>query len=72
MYCPIILRSDMTIVSVGTGHVEYHPVYLSIGNTHNSVQCAHWNTVIPIAFLAIPKGRCISIVLFAFTLKSIL
>jgi hypothetical protein len=56
MYCPIILGSDKTIVSVSTGHVEYHPLYLTIGNPHNTVQRAHWNAVIPIAFLAIPLG----------------
>ncbi|KAH9957482.1 hypothetical protein BGW80DRAFT_1185947 [Lactifluus volemus] len=56
MYCPIILGSDKTTVSVATGHVEYHPMYLSIGNLHNSVRSAHRNAVIPIAFLAIPKG----------------
>ncbi|KAH9007749.1 hypothetical protein EDB84DRAFT_1252499, partial [Lactarius hengduanensis] len=55
MYCPIILGSDKTTVSVATGHVEYHPVYLSIGNLHNTVWRAHRNAVIPIAFLAIPK-----------------
>ncbi|KAI9438995.1 hypothetical protein H4582DRAFT_2111280 [Lactarius indigo] len=55
MYCPIILGSDKTIVSVMTGHVEYHPLYLSIGNLHNTVRRAHRNAVIPIAFLAIPK-----------------
>jgi len=57
MYCPIILGSDKMTVSVATGHVEYHPLYLSIGNPHNSVRSAHWNAVIPIAFLAIPKSK---------------
>ncbi|KAG6809036.1 hypothetical protein H0H92_001858, partial [Tricholoma furcatifolium] len=56
MYCPIILGSDKTTVSVATGHVEYHPLYLSIGNVHNTVRRAHRNAVIPIAFLAIPKN----------------
>ncbi|KAI9432522.1 hypothetical protein H4582DRAFT_1821021 [Lactarius indigo] len=55
MYCPLILGSDKTTVSVATGHVEYHPLYISIGNPHNTVQRAHRNAVIPIAFLAIPK-----------------
>jgi Plavaka transposase len=56
MYCPIILGSDKTTVSVATGHVEYHPLYLSIGNVHNNVRRAHRNAVVPIGFLAIPKG----------------
>jgi hypothetical protein len=60
MYCPIVLGSDKTTVSVATGHVEYHPLYLSIGNPHNSVRRAHRNAVIPIAFLAIPKGLSLS------------
>ncbi|KAI0287589.1 hypothetical protein B0F90DRAFT_1605348, partial [Multifurca ochricompacta] len=58
MYCPIILGSDKTTVSVATGHVEYHPLYLSIGNIHNTVCRAHHNAIVPIAFLAIPKSDC--------------
>ncbi|KAI0313865.1 hypothetical protein OF83DRAFT_1208258 [Amylostereum chailletii] len=56
MYVAVILGSDKTTVSVATGHVEYHPLYLSIGNPHNSTWRAHRNTVIPIGFLAIPKS----------------
>ncbi|KAI0295051.1 hypothetical protein B0F90DRAFT_1811552 [Multifurca ochricompacta] len=56
MYCPIILGCDKTTVSVATGHVEYHPLYLSIGNIHNTVRCVHHNAIVPIAFLAIPKS----------------
>lgn len=58
MYCPIILGADKTTVSVATGHVEYHPLYLSIGNLHNSARRGHRNGVVPIGFLAIPKGEC--------------
>ncbi|KAF8808375.1 hypothetical protein BYT27DRAFT_7222884 [Phlegmacium glaucopus] len=56
MYCPIILGADKTTVLVATGHVEYHPLYLSIGNVHNTVRRAHRNAVVPIGFLAIPKS----------------
>ncbi|KAF8802194.1 hypothetical protein BYT27DRAFT_7226532 [Phlegmacium glaucopus] len=56
MYCPIILGADKTTVSVATGHVEYHLLYLSIGNVHNTVRCAHRNAVVPVGFLAIPKS----------------
>ncbi|KAF5378335.1 hypothetical protein D9615_008783 [Tricholomella constricta] len=56
MYCPIILGSDKTTVSVATGHVEYHPLYLSIGGVYNTVRRAHRNAVVPIGFLAIPKS----------------
>ncbi|KAF8810183.1 hypothetical protein BYT27DRAFT_7222195 [Phlegmacium glaucopus] len=55
-FVPIILGSDKTTVSVGTGDIEYHPLYLSIGNVHNNVRRAHRNAVIPIGFLAIPKS----------------
>ncbi|KAF9538101.1 hypothetical protein CPC08DRAFT_651550 [Agrocybe pediades] len=56
-YCPIILGADKTTVSVATGHVEYHPLYLTIGNIHNTVRRGHRNGVIPIGFLAIPKSE---------------
>ena len=38
IFCPIILGSDKTTVSVGTGDNAYWPVYLSIGNIHNDVR----------------------------------
>ncbi|KAJ3513069.1 hypothetical protein NMY22_g15152 [Coprinellus aureogranulatus] len=56
MLCPIVLGADKTTVSVATGHVEYHPLYLSIGNVHNTLRRAHRGAVIPIGFLAIPKS----------------
>jgi hypothetical protein len=57
LYCPIILGSDKMTVLVATDQVKYHPLYISIGNPHNSVRCTHQNAVIPIAFLAIPKSE---------------
>ncbi|XP_006454911.1 hypothetical protein AGABI2DRAFT_148229 [Agaricus bisporus var. bisporus H97] len=56
MYCPLICGTDKTTVSVATGHVEYHPGYISIGNLHNNVQRAHQNSVIPFIFFPIPKN----------------
>ncbi|TFK58882.1 hypothetical protein BDN72DRAFT_781471 [Pluteus cervinus] len=56
MYVPVILGSDKTTVSVGTGDTEYHPLYMSIGNVRNGVRRAHRNAIIPIGFLAIPKS----------------
>ncbi len=53
---PIILGADKTTVSVATGNQEFHPVYMSIGNIHNTVRRAHRDSVIPVAFLAIPKS----------------
>ncbi|KAG2153850.1 hypothetical protein DEU56DRAFT_868451 [Suillus clintonianus] len=52
---PIILGSDKTTVSVGTGNNEYYPLYASIGNVRNNVRRAHRNALVIIGFLAIPK-----------------
>ncbi|KAG6835315.1 hypothetical protein H0H93_002803, partial [Arthromyces matolae] len=54
-FCPIILGSDKTTVSVATGHTEYYPVYISNGLIHNNVRRAHVNGLTLLAFLAIPK-----------------
>ncbi|KAG0695520.1 hypothetical protein DFH29DRAFT_984927 [Suillus ampliporus] len=35
-FVPLIIGSDKTVVSVATGQTEYHPLYLSISNVHNS------------------------------------
>jgi len=57
MFVPVILGSDKTTVSVATGNNEYYPLYASIGNIHNNVRRAHRNSVVLIAFLAIPKSK---------------
>lgn len=54
---PIILGADKTTVSVATGHQEFHPVYMSVGNIHNNMRRAHGDGVIPLAFLSIPKSK---------------
>jgi hypothetical protein len=56
LFCPIILGSDKTTVSVATRHDEYWPVYLSIGNIHNNVRRTHHNGLVLLGFLAIPKS----------------
>jgi hypothetical protein len=56
MFVPIILGSDKTTVSVATGQNDYHPLYASIGNVHNSVRRAHRNAVSLVGFLSIPKS----------------
>ncbi|KAK0460894.1 uncharacterized protein EV420DRAFT_1619442 [Desarmillaria tabescens] len=56
MYVGIILGSDKTTVSVAMSNVEYYPLYISIGNIHNSAWHGHRNAVVPIGFLAIPKS----------------
>ena len=45
------------MVSVATGHTEYYPLYLSIGNLHSNVRRAHRGGVALIAFLAIAKSK---------------
>ena len=56
-FVPIVLGSDKTTVSVGTGSSEYYPLYLSIGNVHNHVRRARCNAVVVIGFLSIAKGE---------------
>ena len=55
-FCPIILGSDKTTVSVATGQNDYYPLYLSNGLVHNNVHCAHRNAVSLIGFLSVPKS----------------
>lgn len=57
MLSPVILGSDKTTVSVATGNTEFHPVYMSCGNLHNEMRRGHCDAVVPVAFLAIPKGK---------------
>ncbi|KAG1850415.1 hypothetical protein F4604DRAFT_1883666 [Suillus subluteus] len=54
-FMPVVLGSDKTTVSVATGNNEYYPLYASIGNVHNNVQCAHRKALAIVGFLAIPK-----------------
>lgn len=56
MLTPIILGADKTTVSVATGNQEFHPLYMSLGNITNDMRRAHREAVVPIGFLAIPKG----------------
>ncbi|KAH9919576.1 hypothetical protein B0H21DRAFT_702115 [Amylocystis lapponica] len=57
MFMPFILGSDKTTVSVATGHNEYWPLYMSLGNVYNNVRRAHRNAIVVIGFLAIPKSE---------------
>ncbi len=56
MFVPVILGSDKTTVSVATGQNDFHPVYLSLGNVHNSARRAHGDAVSVVGFLPIPKS----------------
>ncbi|KAN0140688.1 hypothetical protein V8E53_001515 [Lactarius tabidus] len=47
---------QVTTVSTATGHQEYHPVYVSVGNLSNTARRARGNGVLPAAFLPIPKA----------------
>jgi hypothetical protein len=57
MYIPIIVGSDKTTVSVGTGNNSYYPLYMSLGNFHNTLRRAHSDAVVLVGFLAVPKGE---------------
>ena len=61
MFIPVILGSDKTTVSVATGQNDFYPLYMSLGNVHNSVRRAHSNAVSLIVFLSIPKGKYVSV-----------
>lgn len=56
MFAPCALGADKTTVSVGTGSNEFYPLYFVMGNLTNEARRAHRNGVLPLAFLAIPKG----------------
>ena len=56
MFVPVILGSDKTTVSVGTGDNEFWPIYGSIGNIHNNIRRAHGEGLVLIGFLSISKG----------------
>ncbi|KZT23683.1 hypothetical protein NEOLEDRAFT_1069172, partial [Neolentinus lepideus HHB14362 ss-1] len=56
-FVPIILGSDKTTVSVGTGNNEFYPLYMMLGNHHNNVRRAHRGAVVLIGFLALPKSK---------------
>jgi hypothetical protein len=53
---PFCMGADKMVASVGTGQTEFHPLYFTIGGIHNEVRRAHCEAVLPVAFLAIPKG----------------
>ncbi|KAF7296170.1 hypothetical protein HMN09_01085500 [Mycena chlorophos] len=55
LFVPVILGSDKTTVSIGTGNTEFWPLYGGIGNTFNSTRRAHRDGIALLAFLAIPK-----------------
>ena len=56
MIVPLIMGSDKTLALNATGQNEFHPLYFSPGNVHNSVRRTHRDTLVPIGFLAIPKS----------------
>ncbi|KAH8984531.1 hypothetical protein EDB86DRAFT_3084417 [Lactarius hatsudake] len=56
-FVPVILGSDKTVVSVATGHTEYWPLYLSIGNVRNNLRRAHKGGVAVISFLSILTAK---------------
>jgi len=55
MFVPCILGSDKTMVSVGNGHTEYYPLYISSGITQNHVRRAHRNALTLIGLLRVGR-----------------
>ena len=56
MLISVVSGSDKTVASIATGHQEFHPLYISPGNIHNTARRAHDIGFLPCAFLPIPKG----------------
>jgi hypothetical protein len=56
MLVSVIAGSDKTVVSVATGHQEFHLVYVGPGNIDNPTCCTHGIGFLSCAFLPIPKG----------------
>ncbi len=59
MYCPITLQigSEKALVADATRQKSYHPLYLSLGNFHNTARDAR--TVVLIGFIAVPEGMSV-------------
>ncbi|KAL0958413.1 hypothetical protein HGRIS_000554 [Hohenbuehelia grisea] len=57
MYCAIFSGSDKTVVSVGTGSMEYHPGTYRLEMFTISVRRAQRGAVMPYIFFAIPKSE---------------
>ncbi len=57
MFAPFDLAADKTTVSVATGNQEFHPLYMMSANVTNEMRRAHRDAIVPLAFLAIPKGE---------------
>ena len=53
----VIAGSDKTTVSIATGHNEYHPLYMGLGNVENDVRKADRGAIAVVAFLAIPNSK---------------
>lgn len=54
----IILSSDKTLLSVGTGNQSLHPLYLSIGNIKAEIRCKQsYHAFVLIGLLPLPEFR---------------
>ncbi|KAF8805837.1 hypothetical protein BYT27DRAFT_7103617, partial [Phlegmacium glaucopus] len=60
MLVPIVAGSDKTMVSVATGHQEFHPVYVGAGNMDNTAQHSRSLGMEPVALLPILKSKFLS------------
>ncbi|KAI9566608.1 hypothetical protein HD554DRAFT_2205892 [Boletus coccyginus] len=54
-FAPIVLGSNKTTVSVGTGNTEYYLLYISLGNIHNNVCHSYSGAVTILTLLTISK-----------------
>ena len=71
MFVPIILGSDKTTVSIATGNNEYYPLYISTGNVHNGIRCAHGEAISLLGFLSIPKSKSLRLYYIIFLTSKI-
>lgn len=55
VFVSLVSGSDKTTVSVATGQTDYYPLYGSLGCLTNTMRRSHKDSVLPIAFLSIPK-----------------
>ncbi|KAF7304168.1 hypothetical protein MIND_00648800 [Mycena indigotica] len=56
MFVPIVVGSAKTTASIGTGNVDFWPMYGGVGNKKNGARRSHGDGIALLAFLAIPKS----------------
>ena len=64
MLVSIVVGSNKTMASIASGYQEFHLVYVGPENIDNPTRQAHGLGILPCAFLPIPKGMILSLILF--------